>query len=176
MNPFRIASIRNIATLVFTLCYTSLVFALDSDRDQPIEIESDSAEYRENEGITTYSGNVQMTQGSMLLRADEIHIYAADGEVSRMVARGNRAYYEQKPSPEAEKVVAQAKVIEYLLSDDLINLSEQASLTQDGATLNGNLISYDVRKHLLRAKSNTQTNQKKERVKVVIPSLGATSK
>lgn len=149
--------------------------ALESDRDQQIEIESDSAEFRELEGITVYSGNVRMSQGSILLLADTMSIYTEDGDVSRLVATGNRAYYEQIPAENQEKVVAQGKTIEYVLEDDVINLIQQASLTQDGATLKGNRITYDVRNHLLkanRAANNNQSSQDSgERVRVVIPSL-----
>ena len=155
------------------LLVAQISLALESDREQPIEIESDAAEYRELEGVTTYTGNVRMSQGSILLLAEEISIYVVDGEVNRLIATGEsrneRAYYEQVPSPDTEKVVAQSQTIEYLPGDDLIKLTHNASLTQDGATLNGERIAYDVRKHLLRADS--QVGSTKERVRVVIPSL-----
>jgi lipopolysaccharide export system protein LptA len=148
-------------------------WALESDRDQPIEIESDRAEFHELEGYTIYSGNVRLSQGSILLEAAEISIYFENGEVYRLVATGDRAYYEQLPAEDEGKVVAQANTIEYLLQGDLINLVQNASLTQDGATLNGELITYDVRNHLLRANNrSTQESTESGRVRVTIPSLG----
>ena len=150
------------------------VQSLESDRDQQIEIESDSAEFRELEGVTIYSGNVRMSQGSILLLADQISIYTRDGDVSRLVATGNRAYYEQIPAAGREKVVAQGQTIEYVLKDDVINLVQQASLTQEDATLKGNRITYDVRNHLLKANSASGVGNQSsgERVRVVIPSPG----
>lgn len=158
---------------VCMLCMSGQAWALESDRDQPIEIESDRAEFHELEGYTIYSGNVRLSQGSILLEAAEISIYFENGEVYKLVATGDRAYYEQLPAENEGKVVAQANTIEYLLQGDLINLVQNASLTQDGATLNGELITYDVRNHLLRANNHSnQESTESGRVRVTIPSLG----
>lgn len=174
-----VAPIRFASPIMFFLLIAPLLaspaHALESDRDQSIEIESDSAEFRDLEGITVYSGNVRMSQGSILLLADQISIHTQDGDVNRLVATGNRAYYEQLPEAGQDKVVAQGKTIEYLLNEDVINLIQNASLTQEGATLNGNRITYDVRNHLLTA-NNAKTgngDSSGERVRVVIPSLGS---
>lgn len=142
--------------------------ALPDDRDQQIQIESQTAEYREAEGVAIYSGNVQMSQGSIELRADKLTLYAEAGEVNRLLAEGE-AYYEQLPEPGAEKVIARGGIIEYILSEDVITLNKNASLTQDGATLNGHLITYDVRNHLLKA--NSQSGTQNERVRVILPPI-----
>lgn len=182
MNHFKQLESKIIFNTLAFICMPvllpSLAISLESDRDQQIEIESDSAELREVEGLTltVYSGNVRMSQGSILLLADTMTIYIEDGDVSRLVATGDRAYYEQIPAEGQEKITAQGKTIEYILADDVINLIEQASLAQEGATLNANRITYDVRNSLLIGNKSTSTvggNQgPKERVKVVIPSLG----
>jgi len=164
-----------LAALASALLLCTNVLALESDRDQPIEIESDRAEFHELDGYTIYSGNVRLSQGSILLEAAEISIYFEGGDVYRLVATGDRAYYEQLPAENEGKVIAQASTIEYLLQDDLINLIQNASLTQDGATLNGALITYDVRNHLLKANNrnnNQESSDNGNRVRVTIPSLG----
>lgn len=142
--------------------------ALPTDRDQKIEIESETAEYREADGLTTYSGNVSMKQGSILLQADKLTLFAEAGKVNRLLAEGD-AYYEQLPEIGGDKVVAKGRIIEYILSEDIITLNQNASITQEGATLNGNLITYDVRNHLLKA--NSKSGSSNERVKVVLPPL-----
>lgn len=154
--------------------YTSvLVQALPDDRDQEITIESDEAEFREADGVTLYTGNVRMQQGSILLTADNITIYTEDNKIARLVARGNLAQYEQQPELNGEKIYAKAKIIEYLLLQDVINLKQQATLTQQGASLAGSLIVYDVRKHVLTANRAKSTNKtpNKERVRVTLPPL-----
>lgn len=174
MNLYKPFLIPIYAAILASLFFLSgYVSALESDRDQPIEIESDRAEFHELEGYTIYSGNVRLSQGSIMLEAAEISIYFENGEVYKLVATGDRAYYEQLPAENEGKVVAQANTIEYLLQGDLINLVQNASLTQDGATLNGELITYDVRNHLLRANNRSdQETTENGRVRVTIPSLG----
>ena len=89
---------------ILTLALPSMSIGLESDRDQPIQIESDRAEFRELEGLTIYSGNVKMSQGSILLMADEVAIHSKDGNVSHLTATGNRAYYEQLPAAGEDKI------------------------------------------------------------------------
>lgn len=153
---------------MLSIMLTNQLHALPDDRDQQIQIESTTAEYREEEGVAIYSGGVEMSQGSIALRAEKLTLYAEAGEVNKLIAEGE-AYYEQLPEPGAEKVVARGGIIEYRLSEDVITLNQNASLTQDGATLNGHLITYDVRNHLLKANSKTGTQN--ERVRVVLPPI-----
>ena len=96
-------------------------------------------------------------------------MFTEDGQVSRLLAEGN-AYYEQIPEVGADKVIARGASIEYLLSDDVITLNQNASLTHEGATMNGNMITYDVRNNLLMA--NSLPGSEDDRVKVTLPPIG----
>ena len=165
MTPFKRYALCS-ALIINTALIASPLYALPDDRDQVIYIDSQSAEFQEIEGTTVYSGNVSLKQGSILLKADRLTIYVDAGKVSRLLAEGN-AYYEQIPEIGADKVVAQGESIEYLLENDVITLNQNASLTQEGATLNGNRITYDVRNHLLRA--NSQPGSLNDRIRVVLP-------
>lgn len=156
--------------LLVALFLSERGYALPDDRDQIIEIESESAEFRETEGLTIYAGNVKLQQGSIILRADKLTIFAEFGEVHRLLAEGN-AYYEQLPEIGADKIVARGGEIEYLLEKDIITLNQNASLTQEGATLNGNLITYDVRNHLLKA--NSVQENANDRIRVVLPPINS---
>ena len=51
------------------------LWALGSDRDQPIEVEADSLEVRESEKIAIYEGNVSLVQGSLELNSDRMVIH-----------------------------------------------------------------------------------------------------
>ena len=61
---------RSLLTLLFTLMGLPLshgAMALDSDRDQPIQIVADVAVRDELAGKTRYEGNVVLTQGSLVI-------------------------------------------------------------------------------------------------------------
>lgn len=159
-----------IAALVSCVLSAPLT-ALESDRDQPVQIESDSARFDEQQGVTSYSGNVRLTQGSIELLADRIDLISENGEIVELVATGAPAHYEQLPEPDAQKLIARANSIRYQLSQDLIELVGQASLSQEGTTLSGGQILYDVRQHVLRA-SSSEGSETRDRVRVTLPPLG----
>lgn len=142
--------------------------ALVSDKDQPIQIESDSAEYREPEGLTIYIGNVRLTQGSILIQADRITLRDSEGELAMLVAEGAPAAFEQTVNVAGDRVIAQSNHMEYNRLEAILTLSEDARLTQQGGTtLSGNQIVYDVQRHVLRATSQGESSQ--DRVRVTIP-------
>lgn len=148
------------------LCVGTNAVALQSDRSQPITIDADSAERDELAGTTTYSGKVEMAQGSMRINADEIVIYNTKDKVTKIIAKGKPAAYQQKPSDKAGKVVAKANILEYRIDQETLRLLEGASLQQEGTSLSGTTIEYDVRKSVVKADSN---NKDSGRVRMVIP-------
>lgn len=140
--------------------------ALPSDREQPIEISADSAERDEAEGTTTYAGGVVMQQGSMRIDAHKVVIYNDRNKVTKIVATGDPARYQQQPNQSGGLVVAEAKRLEYNISEETLHLIESASLKQEGTSLSGNRIDYDVRKAVVKAGSDAAQT---ERVRMVIP-------
>lgn len=151
------------------LAVAHMCVALPEDRDQAITIQSDRAERDELKGTTVYTGRVLMEQGSMQIKADMITIFNDSNKVNKLVATGTPAEYRQTPVVGQAPVLAQANTLEYLVDEETLRLIDNASLTQDGASLSGTLIQYDVHKSLVKANSDEQ-----ERVKMVIPakSLG----
>lgn len=139
--------------------------ALPSDRSEPISLEADEAERDDVKGTTRYSGNVVMQQGSMKINADQIVIYSEKDKVTKIAATGKPARYEQKPTAETAVVVAQANTLEYSLLDESLHLVEKAFLEQEGTSLSGNRIDYDVKKSVVKAGGETKTH---ERVRMII--------
>ncbi|WP_082354005.1 lipopolysaccharide transport periplasmic protein LptA [Marinagarivorans algicola] len=157
--------------LATTLSFSALSFSipalsLQSDRNQPITIDANTAERDELAGTTTYAGNVEMAQGSMRINADKIVIYNTKDKVTKIIARGKPAAYQQKPNDTEGKVVARANILEYQIDKETLRLLEGASLQQEGTSLSGNTIEYDVRRSVVKAGSDAKQNQ---RVRMVIP-------
>jgi lipopolysaccharide export system protein LptA len=157
---------NKVAIIATSLALCNLATALPSDRRQPITIDADSAERDELAGTTTYAGKVVMAQGSMRIHADQIVIFNTKDKVTKIVARGQPASYEQKPSEKASKVVAKANILEYRLDQETLRLLEDASLQQEGTSLSGSSIEYDVRKSVVKADSDANQSG---RVRMVIP-------
>lgn len=137
--------------------------ALPDDRDQPIHITADKAVRDEKKGLTVYSGNVKMTQGSMELESDVLTIYHPSEEVEKFVAQGNPAKMLQQPEIGKGIVHAHANIIEYFRLEDRVHLQTEARIEQDGSVVDGDTIDYFIAKELVQAQSNAN-----EKVEVVI--------
>ena len=86
--------------------------ALDSDRDQPIQIVADIAIRDEMAGETRYEGNVVLTQGSLRITADTLSIRHNADEADMIVATGRPATLVQQPTSDQAPVDASALRIE----------------------------------------------------------------
>ena len=140
--------------------------ALPDDRDQPIHIAADKALRDEKQGITVYTGNVRMSQGSMELEADKLTIYQIDDDADKIVAQGNPAKMRQQPEPDESLVHAHALVITYLRTKDMVHLQDNARIEQAGDLVTGESIDYFITKQLIKAESGE--SEKSEQVRVIL--------
>lgn len=138
------------------------LFALPDDRDQPIRITADTAIRDEKQGFTVYTGNVHMIQGSMDIVADTITIFHESATADKIVAEGKPAKMQQRPEVDKPLVKARAEIIEYFKMEDRVHLRINAFITQDGSSVTGDFIDYDIGEELIKAGSEGQ------RVEVVI--------
>ena len=142
--------------------------ALDSDREQPIQIAADVAIRDEIAGETRYEGSVVLTQGSLKITADELTILHSTENADRIIATGKPATLVQQPTPDQPPVNASALRIEYVRSEDLVRLLEDARIAQNGSTLSGNQIDYLVSQRTVKAAGGAD-GPGQGRVEVVIP-------
>ncbi len=141
--------------------------ALPTDRSQAIAIESREAIREEAKGLTVYSGDVTITQGSIRIEADQVTVYSENNDVVRIVCVGTPASYQQRPEPDAQLIVARGNTIQYDLGTDVILLLGNAALEQEEATLTGERIEYDLKQEVIRARGGDESGR--ERIRMVIP-------
>lgn len=157
-------------SLPFTLAcllLPAIATGLPGDRLQDLSIQADSAELDDQNGTTTYAGDVIVEQGSMKIRADKVIIYGRNDSYSRVVATGSPARLSQIPKQGQEPVTAQANRLEYQITDETLYLIEDAAFRQEGTSLSGNRIEYDVKKSVVKAGGKSSDSDR--RVKMVIP-------
>lgn len=135
-----------------------LTWALDSDRNQPLEINADSAEMNEGEGFSIYSGNVVITQGSIKIEASTIKITFDDNGVKTMLATeevDGLAYMRQQFEPnedgENDLMEAWGKSINYQVTNEYLTLLGNAKLIQRGNQFSGEKILFDIPKDNVKA-------------------------
>jgi lipopolysaccharide export system protein LptA len=129
---------------VLTLLVLSLpVLALESDRQEPLEIYADSTTGTFGDGTTTMTGNVDFRQGTLHITADEAEVRKADGSVQSMTIRGKPAFLEQEIE-EQGLVQATATVIEYQVASGLVTLTGNADVKHPQYQISGDKLTYDL--------------------------------
>lgn len=144
--------------------------ALESDREQPIEISADRAELDEKNTSATYLGNVELRQGSLYISADSLMIKAtAEGQVERVTARGKPATLRQQPDQDTPPITANADTIDYWVVEERITLSGNARAEQQANLFTGEVIQYDLQKKILQAFGRDQeTGSGEGRVQMIL--------
>ncbi|MEQ1069991.1 lipopolysaccharide transport periplasmic protein LptA [Acinetobacter lwoffii] len=152
-------------------------FALPSDRNQPITLLADRATFNERTGVTTYSGNVIIEQGTMKLQANSIVANLNNKrQISLITATGSPAQFQQKVDPVKGLAKGQAQKIVYNAETGIITLSGNAFLQQDGASIRGATLKYSMNKGDIEATGTpNKTGSSSGRVQIVIPPSSSTS-
>lgn len=154
-------------TLLLLLVLPAMTIALESDKDQPVYIEADSVELDDRSGVSIYSGNVELNQGTIRMTADKVTITQVDGETDHVRAVGNPVTFQQKTSEEKGLFKARSRRAEYDLNSDTIYLIEDAEVTQDGDVFKNDRITYDRASEIVRAGASEKG---KQRVRITIQS------
>jgi lipopolysaccharide export system protein LptA len=150
---------RTLAAWIFMAALASPAYAIDVDREQPIQIESDSAVIDDSQGLSEYSGNVIISQGSTLLEADHIQVTALDRSISKIVATGAPAHFRQQDS-QNDATTGTADQITYLATEAVLIFNGNAKLAQTNNSFSGDRIEYDIMQKAIRAKGDESTGSR----------------
>ncbi len=152
--------------------------ALESDKDQPIEIEADTGELDDAKNISIYRGDVITVQGTIRMTGDKMTVfYTEDDELDYLIMEGRPATYKQLPDDSSVYDYAEALTMEYYEQKEYVILIKEALVTQEGLRFSGDRIEYDTKLSQVKAWSNknkpapsssTEPPKKKERVKIII--------
>ncbi len=151
--------------LAFSLCWPLAGLALQSDRSRPIQLEADSADINEKTGISVYTGHVDITQGSMHIRAHKLMVEQRKGKGTRLIATGKPVYFRQRPDPGKPEVEGHALRAEYNSGSELLILTGNAVLKQGKDSFSNDRIVYDRVKGRVKAGKSAKG---KSRVKITI--------
>ena len=132
--------------MVMLLALPLYSHALPSDANQEIKLLADKATYSERTGVTSYSGNVTITQGTLKLAADNITVNLSNSRsILSAVATGRPATMQQVVTKEKGLARGQANKIDYNAQNGIVTLTGNAKLTQNGASFAGNVIRYSLK-------------------------------
>lgn len=153
-----------VLAFIAAVAASPMVSAIDGDRDQPIQIEADSLEIRDNDNISVYSGNVSLVQGSMQIHSDRLTIHFNDEkELVLMEMDGNPATFRQLNNDNQE-MLGRALRLDYHEADSLLVLSGKARFENNGDIIEGSTIRINTESDFVEANGAAAD----ERVRVVI--------
>ncbi len=146
------------------LLFSSTIFALTSDSEQPIEISADKVQIDNAKGESTYTGNVELIQGTLHITGSKLVVKTTDaGELTKADVYGSPATLKQQPE-NRELIDAKANHIEINYNKDQeVTLNKNALLIQGTNKFFGDKIRYIAATNQVIADSKKDT-----RVKVVI--------
>ncbi len=128
--------------LILLLAIPLSLQARKSDFAQAIDVQADSSEFDEKSGLQILRGNVEISQGSMKIQADEITVDLQLGKLSLIRGKGSPIIFQQE-NEDGELVVGRCEEIEYDAAKATLKLSGNASLTQPNQELSGDVILFE---------------------------------
>lgn len=134
----------------FVVCslVSTLNFALEADKDQPVTYESEGGLKMREEGnsrIITMEQDVIVTRGSLKITGDKA-IFEYDlttDELLKVTVNGSPAHYQQQLDASEDLVLGDSEIIYYTSNiETIIEFVGDANLRQPGTTTNCVAIKY----------------------------------
>lgn len=165
--------INSLALFLVSQLLVQYAWSLPDDAQQKSEIVADYNVFDFKTRTTTFYGNVIFQQGSLKINADKLIYYGKfesenPDDTDRIIATGKPARFQQTPKVNMPPVKAVANKLEYAVKAETLFLIDNAALDQDGSSLSGNRIEYDVKEAVVKARGD-KSNDEDGRVRMVIP-------
>jgi len=161
----RLTFLKQASCIAVVAFAASTSFALPSDRNQQLSLVADRATYNDKSGVTTYTGNVVIEQGTMKLQADSLVANLnSRKEIQTITAKGQPAKFQQQMDAKKGLARGEAQTIVYNADTGIITLTGNAYLYQDGSSIRGNSLKYSMNKGDVEAQGSSSN-----RVQIIIP-------
>lgn len=130
-------------TLVLSI-FSIISHAEKADKDQPIELEADTVTMNDAKKTSIYTGNVILTQGTLVIHADKLVVREDAGGFQHGTSYGNPTTFKQKREGKNEYMEGSAERIEYDGRMDKIQLYTKAWVKRAEDIVHGDYIMYDA--------------------------------
>lgn len=167
LNPqYRSSFLKQVRKRVAVVALSSASgFALPSDRNQQLSLAAENATYNSKTGITTYTGNVVIEQGTMKLQADSLVVTLnSKNEIQTITAKGKPAVPAANRSESKGVGAVRRRILSTTQTQDYHVRTGNAYLYQDGSSIRGNRLKYSMNKGDVEAQGSSSN-----RVQIIIP-------
>ena len=142
-----------------------------ADRSKPMNLEADRVTVDDAKQIAVFTGNVVLTQGTMVMRGDKMEVRQDKSGFRQGTMWGNLAYFRQKRDGVDEVIEGWAERVEYDGRAEKVQMFNRAMLKRGQDEVRGSYISYDVNTEFFQVDGGAKSASSKPgdgRVKVVI--------
>jgi lipopolysaccharide export system protein LptA len=115
-----------------------------ADRDQPINLEADAVTVNDAKKTSIYTGNVILTQGTLVIRGDKLIVREDKDGFQHSTSYGNPTTFKQKREGKNEYIEGSGQRIEYDARMDKVQLFTKAWVKRGDDVVHGDYISYDA--------------------------------
>jgi lipopolysaccharide export system protein LptA len=133
-----------VATLTCTAWNSENAYAERNDRDQPVNLEADRVELDDARKEGTFEGNVTLTQGTLMIKADKIIVKQDENGFQYGIAYGKPAHFRQKREGFDDFIEGFSDRLEYDGRADKMQMFTNARIQRGGDEVRGDYISYDA--------------------------------
>jgi lipopolysaccharide export system protein LptA len=139
-----------------------------ADRDKPVNLEADLVTLDDIRKVSIYQGNVILSQGTLMLRADQVQVTQNASGLDKVSATGRPVAFRQKLDGRDEFIEGYADRIEYDSVNSLLELIGQARLRRGSDELRGARISYNANTEFYKVVGQPGAQTPSGRVRAVI--------
>ena len=139
-----------------------------ADRDKPVNLEADMVTLDDIRKVSVYQGNVILSQGTLMLRADRVQVTQNAGGLDKLNATGRPATFRQKLEGRDEFIEGFANRIEYDSVNSQLEMIGQAQMRRGGDELRGAQISYNANTEFYKVVGQPGVETPAGRVRAII--------
>lgn len=139
---------------VFLQFWAPACFAEQADRNEPMHLEADQVIMNDAQQISTFIGNVHLSQGTLLIRGDKIVVTQDKDGFQHANAYGKTAEFRQKRETLEGYVEGYGEHIEYDTRTGILNLYGNARLKRNLDEVSGDHITYNAKTEIFKVNSN----------------------
>lgn len=123
----------------------SLAQAPPAARQEPVFLEADKGTFDDTKKEAVFTGNVVLTQGPLVIRADRMVVRQDADGFQKGVAYGNPASFRQTRPGTDEIIEGWSKRMEYDGRTELLEMFDEARMKRGQDEVRGAYISYNAR-------------------------------
>jgi lipopolysaccharide export system protein LptA len=127
------------------LVWSSLLYAENADRTKPIHLESDRVVIDDVKQTSVFEGQVELTQGTLRIQANEIILTQDKDGFKHCTATGKPASFRQKHEGTDEYMEGYGERIEYDTRSETVDFYVHARVKRGQDDVQGDHIAYSTR-------------------------------